>query len=248
MYRGVTFEKVFSDIFFFLWLVILWGVIIYRLVSTGGSSDLLNYYTNWSWILQAVFFLIDYIGRIVEWARDAAGVYIRFYNALGLFWLINGSIWLVIVLVTIIIEENPSLLTNAANDEGGPGDLGLITDAHILIHYVPGYVILVFMILERRLVGDSIFQSMKYAYMGYSLIGRAIGLLLGFFIVIVSPAIMFIIYALIFHPQAVYGFYTSMTTFVLIALVVIVFTNFLPYMLFFEHYVVLPLYDVKHHF
>ena len=89
MHRGVTFEKVFSDIFFFLWLVILWGVIIYRLVSTGGSSDLLNYYTNWSWILQAVFFLIDYIGRIVEWARDAAGVYIRFYNALGLFWLIS---------------------------------------------------------------------------------------------------------------------------------------------------------------
>lgn len=246
--RRVTFEKVFSDIFFFLWLVILWGVIIYRLITTGGSSDMLMYYTNWSWILQSIFFLADYIGRIVDWANDIAGYYIRFYNTLALFWLINGSIWLVIVLVTIIIEENPSLLTKAAEDEGGQGDLGLVTDAHILIHYVPGYVMLIFMILERRLIGDTIFQCQKYAYIGFSFCGTMLGVIIGGFVVIISPTIMFTIYALIFHPQDVYGFYTSLTTFVLIALVSIVFTNLLPYLLFFEHYVVNHLCDQKYHY
>lgn len=245
MRREVTFQKIFSDILFFGWLLILWGVIIYRLVTTSGDTKLLIYYTNWSWIFQACFFFVDYLGRVIDWSGDPIGYHMRFYNTLSIFWLVNGSIWLVIILVSIIIQENPKLLTDAANDEGGQGELGLITDAHILIHYVPGYIIILYMLLERDIIGDTLFHCHKYAFLGYSFAVKAVSVLLVIFIVIVSPAILFIIYSLIFHPQQIYGFYLSMTTIVMVAIVVIVGFNLIPYLLFFESYVAIPLSERK---
>lgn len=123
--------------------------------------------------------------------------------------------------------------------QGGMDQLGFIMNAHILVHYVPGYVILAFLIFERNLIGKTI--SAFFLYQKYpDILITIYNALYVFLVTVLSVAFPFILYSLIFNPREIYGFDISYGLLILIAIVVIILFNIIPYLVMLENYVFKP--------
>lgn len=218
---------------FFVWTVLLIAFIIYRLAVQEDFSDFILHYTNWSWSFMTVFFLIDLCGRILELMWNSAGSSIRVFNVCIWFWTVNGSAWIVIVIVSIIIQQNPSLLEDAATEQGGPQELGFVTNIHILLHYVPGYFLILFMILERDLIGKSIVLYFRYSDNSYE--SKTADFLFSVALVY-SVLVPFGIYSIIFDAKTIYGFEIHLGLIAFITLLVLFFLNAVPFIIFIENY------------
>ena len=163
-----------------------------------------------------------------------AGKELRLFNTFALFWVINGIIWIVAVIVTIIVDENPEIIEESASSLGG---LGIVIDGHVLLHYVPGIMIIVYMGLEREIIGQSVF----YFYKTYNYGNIYEKLETGFFVIfmtLVMPMILFIIYVSTFNIQSIYGYTMSTALLIFIGIVTIIILNTVPYLIFFENYVI----------
>jgi hypothetical protein len=225
-----TIERAFSNVFFSLWSILLIASVIYRLATADATTKYIIYYTNWSWIFQAVFYNVDMFGRIFEWVNISFGKELRRANILCWLWIINGNIWIVSVVVAIIVNENVSLLTDAATTNGG---LGFVINMHVLFHYVPGYFILLYMILERDIIGSTI---ISYFPSSADYRDTMLNFLIGF-VVTFSASVPMIIYIIIFDPQTIYGYTTPTITIFMISLVVLFFLNVIPFVIFVENYI-----------
>jgi len=232
----LSFERVISNIIFLIWVIILIGVIVYRIVMGENNMSLLIYFTNWSWLFQTVFYTLDYIGRILLLCNLESGYNMRYGIIFLFFWFINGTVWLVLILVTIIIQQNPQLLINAANQLGGLGQLGEVVNAHILIHYVPGIMVLLFLVLERDIIARTIvdFYMVRPHFKIYASVCNGLYI---FYITVLTVAVPFVVYSIIFDPRQVYGISTSIGVLIVISLAVIFIFNVLPFLTMVQRYV-----------
>ena len=199
--------------------------------------SLLIYFTNWSWLFQAVFYTIDYIGRVLLLFGLKSGYALRYAMTFLFFWFINGTVWLVLILVTIIIQQNPQLLITTAMQMGDINQtLGEVVNGHILIHYVPGFMAFVFLVLERHIIGQTIIDF--YMILRYNQIYAALcnGLYI-FYTTVVTVAIPFVVYCIVFDPRQIYGISTSIAVLVLVSLAVIFIFNVIPFLMMLQKYV-----------
>ena len=223
-------DRVYSDILFALWVIVLWGTIITEIAILNDSKDYIQHFTNWSLTFQAVFYSWDYLGRILQWANLPVGNHIRTTIVCGLWWMVNGIVWVVAVIVAIIIENNPSLITNQQDSIS----TGFVVDAHVLVHYVPGYFTLLYMLLERDTIGDAMkkyFVSSQPVMESMVVDGFFI-----FFLAFFTPVFPLVIYVAIFNPAQIYGITLSLAVVILIGIGVIIVTNILPFVIFTQYY------------
>jgi hypothetical protein len=175
-----------------LWAVVLWVVLLYRV--SGGDDEIMSYYTyftNWSWTVQALFF-----GAWTLAYADTSGS--AHYLLAHLYWVVNGTAWLVFWLVVVMLADNPMILIAASTMGGGSMSLGAVMTGNTVVHVVPA-------------IADMIFYILFYHHLRMSLIWmaspRAPPAAAPFFIVISTlyPLAFGGVWLLGHNPETVYG-------------------------------------------
>lgn len=122
-----------------LWTIALWVVVIAKL-SDGDAMGYFTYFTNWSWTVQAVFYLAWVIAYI-----DRSGL--GHYALAWVYWPVNGLAWLVFWLVVVMLADNPEILIAASNLGGGTMSLGAVMTGNTAVHVIPAVMSMIFYIM-----------------------------------------------------------------------------------------------------
>jgi hypothetical protein len=133
------------------WVSLLWVMFIGKLV-VSGTHEYISHFTNWAWTINALFFLLDTVAKILSCANRRSGSALALYGVGFLFWIAHGMSWLVFWLVFIMFGDNPRVLTDLAGDY----DMGFILDMDRIFHVLPSMILLIYVVLERRLIGWTI--------------------------------------------------------------------------------------------
>lgn len=109
-----------------LWVMLMW-LVFTALAETGHL--IMNRATYWSWLIQAIFYSLLFVGYLSRPLRD-------WTLLIGLH-LIHGTVWAVAVLITLIIARDDGLLLRATTLAGGSVRMGVAVGVHAVVHYVP---------------------------------------------------------------------------------------------------------------
>lgn len=143
--KRMGFQTLIALIAFIIWGALLWILMIGKIVmSSNGFVDYFRHFTNWSWTLSALFFLLDTIAFFLP---PRAHARLRYGLAAYGFWFVNGTAWLVFWIVFVILNDNPSLL-QAISDTGGYS-LGFVFCMDRIFHVLPPLVLWLYASFRR---------------------------------------------------------------------------------------------------
>ncbi len=141
----MTFRLVTYHLFSTSWLVILFGVTIYKFIWTD-QIDILRHYTSWNWIFNTIFFILERVASFLDWYNGSISYMSIVYSYV--LWVIQGSNWIVFWLVWVILYQNPNILLEQTIDEGGKYTLGQVIIGDRLLHVLPVIIFLIYFILR----------------------------------------------------------------------------------------------------
>lgn len=145
--RDVT-DKTIMTVFLFIWSMALWMTAIYKLRNDGLLF--FHYFTNWNWTIQIIFFTLEF-GAIFSGIKK-----LRIINLSFVFWIVNGTTWLVFWLVFFMIRDNQQFLLKMTTLEGGPYEFWVVLYGHVLFHILISIVMLIFIIFQKKYIDDSV--------------------------------------------------------------------------------------------
>lgn len=146
-------DKTIMSVFLFVWSMALWMTAIYKLNSDGFTF--FRYFTNWNWTIQTIFFTIEF-GAIFSGIKI-----LRIINLSFVFWIVNGTTWLVFWLVFFMIRDNQEFLLKMTTLEGGPYEFWVVLYGHVLFHILISIVLLIFIIFQKKYIDDSVTIALK---------------------------------------------------------------------------------------
>lgn len=153
-------RRIFAFVFNFIWVVILWGSMIYK-VFWDGVFSYIGYFTNWSWIYQSVFYLL-YILSYLESPKTRGLEYWLLY---AFWWNVFSQTIIIMVLVTVVFQDNAYILIGETKTGGGKYNDGTVLTYNFLVHYVPPFVALINMWVIWQDIADMLlfaFGLMEY--------------------------------------------------------------------------------------
>jgi hypothetical protein len=142
---------IYKSIFFFFlltWTLLLWVTAIYKLDNDGITF--FTFFTNWNWTLQIVFFTLE-VGALfsnIKW--------VRVFNMSIVFWLTNGTTWLVFWLVFFMFKDNANFLLQISTIDGGPYAFWIVLEGNALFHVLISISMLAYVIIRKDYVDDSV--------------------------------------------------------------------------------------------
>ena len=205
-----------------LLLVLAWtGVLLTSLIWRGINESLQDYashLTNWSWALASIFYFFDLVSHLDPTGRLA------YLNVLSFWWMTWGLQWVIFWLMFLVLKENPDLLLEASDREGGDLPLGTVLDGDRLLHIVPVVVNILYLVLARSLVLETVSDlagprtpvSVQVIYWLYAP-----------FLSAIAPILL---YLCIFDPQEIYGLSSGNWVLAAIAIGSILLFSALPFM------------------
>lgn len=218
-------ERRFTYIIFIGYTIFLWVVMIGK-ISGNGFGDYLKHLTNWSWTIQALYFLLDSISVLI----DKRG-HLLYFIVTYLFWTVNAIVWIVFWLVFFVLGDNPDLLLKMSIIEGGKYGLGEVFVGDRVFHVIPALFFLAYFILRRHVIGYTIVSLMNPK--SYSFAIRTTSLSI---VTILGPVIVIFSYKVITDVYNVYGVTTPQITLVVIGLLILLVQNIIPFTLYYQNY------------
>lgn len=150
----------------------------------SGLDDFLHYFTNWSWMLEGVFYLMVLLGSVVPYLFE--------FSIFVLFLPVFGLAWYVYVVLMLVLWSRPGLLSEIADM-----DQAVVAVGNEYYHTLPLLLILIFAGLFasdiKRVYGNFLARTGK--------LGRAAYILYSIFF----PTLYSFLYMLFFNPMEVYG-------------------------------------------
>lgn len=211
-------ESLVSIVIFLPWTVILLGYMIDKLVKSDGDLAVyFSYFTNWSWTANALFFFLDFLSYFEFRPKKV----VRHYSVLLFVWFVNGTSWLVNVIVCFVLFNNPDLLVKISNESGlSPGTV-LCGDR--LVHVVPPFVMALYLVVRRKYIFAVIYH---YARNYRALVAYAT-------ISLFSPIIVILVYWIAFDVHELYGITSPLIVIIGVGVLTIIITNILPFTMFY---------------
>lgn len=231
----VLYYNTFYTLFLLTWTTVLWVTLLYKL--TGDGWVFFTYFTNWNWTLQTLFFTMELLSYLTM------AKYVRIFTISFVFWLINGTTWLVFWLVMFMIKDNANFFLEMSTIDGGKYPFAVVLEGHALFHVLISVSVLVFVILQKKHVDDSVslFVDWEQNWKEVSeelppqpeLMGHPEHLFLNwtvgsiFFIlyVLLAPLIILGIYIAAFDIRTVYGITTPLWQLILSAIAIVIVFN-----------------------
>lgn len=198
-----------------VWTVALWLLLIGKL-ATDDFLSFINHYTNWSWVINAAFFMLD-IFSLFDKTR-----YMSMILGSSLFWLANASSWLVFWLVFIMLSDNPNIIIELSNQGGGKYPLGFILDMDRVFHVLPAIFILVYFVIRRKSVTRGV------ALVFYPTTSKAIKAIYVLYIIIFSATPLGL-YNIFFNFVEIYGITTNVSVIYVMAIIITIIFNGVPF-------------------
>jgi hypothetical protein len=213
-------------IFIFGWTMTLWIVTVYKIRSDGASF--FTYFTNWNWMIQTLFFTLEF-GSLCSGLDQLRAINLSF-----IFWIANGTTWLVFWLVFFMIRDNAKFFLDLSKVNGGPHELWVVLNGHALFHVLISISLLIFVIFQKDYVDDSVslfvawrknVASIKKGNEGSLFGGWRWYSFLFLLYVTLAPLAIVGIYAAIFDIHAKYGIVTGVGIIILAAVAVVISFN-----------------------
>lgn len=135
-------------IFMFGWTIILWITTIYKIKMDGGQF--FTFFTNWNWMIQTLFFTLEF-GALCSGILE-----LRIINLSFVFWIANGTTWLVFWLVFFMIRDNAQFFIDLSTMNGGPYELWVVLNGHALFHVLISVSLLIYVIFQKDYIDDSV--------------------------------------------------------------------------------------------
>lgn len=205
------------------WTGVLWLLFIGKiLLSDDGAAGYFRHFTNWSWTLSAVFFLVDVVTYTLP---KRATHFVRFQLAAYGFWLVNGAAWLVFWIVFVILNDNPRLLQNISDDGGY--SLGLVYCMDRIVHVLPPIALWLYASFRRNYFYAVMYswfrvlvkrKSDYYKLLWITYLGVSV----------LAPVPILLIYWLIFDINNVYGLQSPTLVLTAIGAAVLLTSNLIP--------------------
>lgn len=215
---AVLVESILGLSMILAWTVTLWIFTIGKWASSG-FLDYFTFFTNWSWTLSALFFILDFLSFFVEWSNYVFKR-LRFFNILVLYWFASGASWLVFWLVFFVLRDNPHILEKIAMESGF--SLGFVLVMERVFHVIPSIAFFVYLVIRRRY-----FFKIR-AYLKHSSSSFYFYLYIGW--ILLSPILFLTGYAIAYDIETIYGVTTSLGIVIGTAIVVNILFNFIPFM------------------
>lgn len=133
-----TWRRIAVFVLDFAWMVILWGVILTK-VWSDGLFTYIGFFTNWSWIYQAVYYLV-YLFSFIE---DPHIRGLEYWMLYAFWWNMFAQTIIILVLVFAIFQDNAYILIGETKTGGGTHSDGTVINYNFLVHYCPPIVALI---------------------------------------------------------------------------------------------------------
>lgn len=226
----VTASGLLSFILFAGWTVVLWSFLVGKMMlGDDGVKDYFRHFTNWSWTLSAVFFLVDVVAYVLP--RRQWRLRVRYGLAMYGFWWVNGTAWLVFWIVFVILNDNPFLLTDIS--KSGGYSLGLVYCMDRIFHVLPPLVLWLYALFRRTYFHAVLFN--RYRQVQRWPISGKIQWALYVFGSTLAPLSLLLIYWLIFDIGTVYGLQSPIAILASLGATVLLVSNLAPLTLLYEY-------------
>lgn len=126
-----------------LWVLILWGVWVAKMVG-DGPGPYSHYFTNWMWTINTIYFTVDLLGY-ADWTGT-----VHFYWLYTAWWPFFGNVSAVFWLVIILLGLDPKIVIEAAEQYGW----GATLVGERLVHVIPYFVAIVYGFLRYEDITD----------------------------------------------------------------------------------------------
>lgn len=113
-----------------LFVAALWTGVIYKGVN-DSTEDYLQHFTNWMWTFAAIYYTLDAVSLIMSTR------FFEFTILWGLWWMYSSNVWVVFWLVFVMVYDNPGVLTDEFEENGGDYYAGTVLVADKVFHIVP---------------------------------------------------------------------------------------------------------------
>ena len=149
-----TFFEMFEKVFVFafvnvVWLVVLWGVGIGKLVDSG-FHDYFKHFTNWNWTLNSFYYFLEFIRIIYSYNhKDKYKNILTLYVDGFVFWLTFSASWFVFWGVFVMFANSTVIVTEIEKKY----TLGFILNMEKLFHVLPAIVILFYFFIKQQVFG-----------------------------------------------------------------------------------------------
>jgi hypothetical protein len=196
-------------------------------ISEYGAYEFVRHYTNWSWMLQTLFyfasagapFMLAGLVDVNSCFGDAT------LTAIGLGFLpLNGVVWSVLVLVSVMLATKAELFTDVLK-ELAPTWV-MLGDS--IYHFWPVLALLLYFIAYRKVVYVALNRIFARQRLYASAFRLTVFLL---YESVFGTALSFAIYGLLFNPQKVYKTDLPVGLGVLVVLLTLQLINALPLLL-----------------
>jgi len=210
-----------------IWVTTLWLGVFAKLMSES-VKEYISHYTNWIWTFNAVYYTIDLI-MITRRTRVGEKHWLLFA-----FWPFAMNVWLMALLVFSMLMSNPETITENFKENGGDFTPGQVFYADRLFHVVPTWFELVYFLLRiidfRVLFKKAFGKHIKNIWKGSrNLADYTIFLYIAFESFI--GTMFFFVYYNSFDFKLVYGVNTQVWLGIIVLLVVMVSTIWIPIIL-----------------
>jgi hypothetical protein len=225
----VTASGLLSFILFSGWTTVLWILLIGKMVlGDDGVQDYFRHFTNWSWTLSALYFLIDVIAYVLprRWRLR-----VRYFLITYCFWWVSGTAWLVFWIVFVILNDNPLLLTNIS-DSGG-FSLGLVYCMDRIFHVLPPLVLWLYALFRRTYFYAALFH--RYRQVQRWPVSGKIAWIMYVFGSTIAPLPLLFVYWFVFDIGQVYGLHAPIALLASLGAGVLLVSNLAPLTLLYEY-------------
>jgi len=196
----------------FVWILIMSFALIYKACGTE-LIDIVKHFTNWSWVLQIIFYSLTLVGYYWQAVYDST------INAL--FFMVNGTVWLVFAIIIYMVLHNSRVITQYFEQY----DAGIVIAGNTLFHTATVIFLLLFIIVNREYIARSISRA----------IGAKDSFLLRYCIFMYqcyfSTVLFTFAYLLFFDPRRVYSFDVNLFGPAAVVIFVLTLVNLIPYTL-----------------
>ncbi len=136
--KQFTPRRIFAFVFNFVWAFVLWATMIYKIFWDGVFSYI-GFFTNWSWIYQSIFYLL-YLFSYLEspWSRQ-----LEYWLLYSIWWNVFAQTVIIVVLVTVVFQDNAYILIGETKTGGGKYDDGTVLTYNFMVHYLPPIIAII---------------------------------------------------------------------------------------------------------
>jgi hypothetical protein len=214
-------EKIILFVMFnIVWTLVLLGIMIGKLVETGGHEYIIHY-TNWCWTANVIFYLLETIGQLYSASLVHHGTRNAFMVGVvgGVFWIANGMSWLVFWLVFVMLADNSNILLDMTTGYGGQYTLGFVLDMDRLFHVLPALFNLLYCFLRKKQLA---FAIEVLAYRGsFNHLDTWVYLLY----ILFGPLLSLVFYIVSYNISQIYGITTPLAILIFLAIAVVLIFN-----------------------